>query len=216
MEWINKLSKDYHQTATDLCHIMKKQGSDKGLGWHNYTTLYSILFSHMRHTPIHFFEVGLGTNNIHVPSNMGANGIPGASLRGWKEYFDHADTKVYGADVDKGILFQEPNIWTYYVDQCNAETIATMWNQIPEEQFDVVLDDGLHRFDANWNFFVHSVHKVKKGGFYIVEDLLPETARQFRERLQDIQAKYNPSFLDVIQIPHSTNDADNTVFVMQL
>lgn len=60
---------------TELCSIMQKYGSDKGhsqnKGWHNYTTLYSSLFTPIRNKEINIFELGLGTNNTDVPTNMG-------------------------------------------------------------------------------------------------------------------------------------------------
>ena len=33
---------------TELCEIMKRNGSDKGLGWHNYTVIYDFLFNSKR------------------------------------------------------------------------------------------------------------------------------------------------------------------------
>jgi len=210
-----ELVKDYHKQVTDLCLIMKKRGSDKGLGWHNYTTLYSILFNKIRDNPISFFEVGLGTNNIYIPSNMGLNGIPGASLKGWKEYFSNKNTMIYGADIDRNILFQEENIKTFYTDQLNSQSIREMWEKIPEEM-DVILDDGLHTFDANWNFLLHSIHKLKKGGIYIIEDLLKDTVDKFNSKLNMIKSMFNPSFIEVINIPHETNLTDNNVFILIL
>ena len=77
---------------TELCKIMGKSGSDKGNinlsnTAHNYTILYDYLFSHLKDKEIRLFELGLGTNNPNLPSSMGINGVPGASLYGWKEYF---------------------------------------------------------------------------------------------------------------------------------
>ena len=211
----DKLATPYHEIDTELCHMMKAHGSDKGLGWHNYTTLYTLLFEELRHQPISFFEVGLGTNNTSIPSNMGPNGVPGASLRGWQQYFDHPDTKIYGADVDTGILFHDRNIATFYVNQLQGDTIKHMWSQIPGEM-DVILDDGLHTFEANWSFLQNSIHKLKKGGIYVVEDLVQDTANRFRAKIEELRTTYNPSFIDVVVIPHSYNQADNVVFVMKL
>jgi hypothetical protein len=91
--------------ATELCKIMSAHGSDKGGGWHNYTLLYDFLLHERRSQVRSVFEVGIGTNNLDVPSNMGAGGRPGASLRGWREYFSQA--QIFGADVDQRILFSE-------------------------------------------------------------------------------------------------------------
>src|SRR5215469_12507693 len=100
---------------TRACYIMAKYHSDKASRWHNYTTIYSALFNGRRHQPLRIFELGLGTNNPDLPSTMGVPGRPGASLRGWREFFPHAH--VYGADIDTTILFQEARIKTFPCDQ---------------------------------------------------------------------------------------------------
>ena len=76
---------------------------------------------------------------------MGTYGKPGASLRMWRDYFYNAN--IYGADIDKGILFNEDRINTYFVDQLDSETIKSMWNNIGLKDFDIIIDDGLHEVD---------------------------------------------------------------------
>ena len=138
---------------TPLCEIMSKFGSDKGNDTHhNYTRLYNYIFSAYREKPINLFEVGLGTNNLNVQSNMGLEGKPGASLYGWREYFFNAN--IYGADIDKNILFDSKNIKTFFIDQLNTETIKVLFDQtLKDIEFDIIIDDGLHTFEANSNFF---------------------------------------------------------------
>src|SRR5881296_3244622 len=97
-------------TPTRLCRVMTKNGSDKGRA-HNYTTAYSALFKDRYDEPLRILEIGLGSNNADVLSNMGEFGIPGASLRGWRELFPRA--LVYGADVDRRILFHVVQIKTF-------------------------------------------------------------------------------------------------------
>jgi hypothetical protein len=192
--------------ATELCHIMKKYGSDKGLGWHNYTLIYDKLFSKFIDKNINIFEVGLGTNNTDVPSNMGPNGKPGASLYGWREYFKNAD--VYGADVDTRILFESENIQTYFVDQLNKDTIDNLWSKIPVE-FDVIIDDGLHTFEANMSFLENSFHKLKKDGIYIIEDIVESKKYQFDEKLKSLGYTYQ-----ILSIPNPSNNHDNVLGII--
>ena len=80
--------------TTELCDIMNKYKSDKGLknnledySHHNYTCIYDYLFKNIKNNNLRIFELGIGTNNISLKSNMGINGVPGASLFGWEEYF---------------------------------------------------------------------------------------------------------------------------------
>jgi hypothetical protein len=90
---------------------MNKYGSDKGNGWYNYTIVYHELFKEMINNKLNIFEVGLGTNNPSFPNNMGTSGVPGESVRGWKEYFPNSE--IYGADIDEAILFEEARIHTF-------------------------------------------------------------------------------------------------------
>ena len=47
---------------------------------HNYHLVYSALFKNKNNVK-KILEIGIGTNNTKLISNMGQNGIPGASLR---------------------------------------------------------------------------------------------------------------------------------------
>ena len=140
------------ENNTELCNLMNTYGSDKGdpndTSFHNYTRYYYELFKDIRNEKLHIFELGLGTNNTNMPSNMGPNGKPGASLRGWRDFFPNAS--VYGADIDRDILFEEDRIKTFYCDQGSPEEIEKLWNH-PElqEEFDIILEDAYHSFDYN-------------------------------------------------------------------
>jgi hypothetical protein len=131
------------------------------------------------------FECGLGTNNPDLQGNMTVDGMPGASLRVWRDYFKNA--QVYGADIDKDILFQENRIKTFYVDQLNAPSIETMWKEIGIQNFDIIIDDGLHTTDANINSF----NKLKKNGIYIIEDVHILELNNIMEKLK----KFSPELV---------------------
>ena len=155
---------------TELCRIMTECGSDKGSGWHNYTLLYDFLFGQRRREIERVFELGIGTNFQDMPSNMGAMGRPGASLRGWRNYFPAA--KIVGADIDRRILFSDDRISTHYLDQLNPQTITAMWEQIEPGYIDVIIDDGLHTPEANACFMRNSIQKLRPGGYFIIEDIV--------------------------------------------
>ena len=64
--------------ATPLCEIMGRNNSDKGHinisnSWHNYTTFYYSLFKNITNNSLRVFELGIGTNNTCLVSNMGIN-----------------------------------------------------------------------------------------------------------------------------------------------
>jgi hypothetical protein len=73
---------------------------------------------------VHLLEIGLGTNNTDVVSNMGSEGVPDASLRAFRDYLPNA--RIYGAGIDKRILFEESRIKTYFADQTDLAAAARL------------------------------------------------------------------------------------------
>jgi SAM-dependent methyltransferase len=174
--------------AERLALLCDRQGSDKGsrdpsvrpYSWppHSYTDFYAMLFEHCRSHVRAVFECGLGTNNTSFTSNMGLKGRPGASLRVWRDYFPNAT--VVGADIDRGVLFEEERIRTHWVDQTNPAAIAAMWAAEPIDAFDLMVDDGLHEFAAGACLFEHSWRRLAPGGIYVIEDVGEKDLERYR------------------------------------
>jgi hypothetical protein len=196
--------------TTALCAMMNKYGSDKGGGWHNYTRLYHHLLHQAQLETRQVFELGLGTNNLDVPSNMGPTGRPGASLRGWREYFPNAH--IYGADIDKRILFSEERIKTFYCDQADPNSVGSLWSQVGDVSFDLIIDDGLHEFHANRVFMQNSLEKLARSGLYVVEDVGTTigTLLQWPEFLSGM-----PIHWAIVKLPSNTNSTDNCLILVR-
>ena len=206
--------------ATPLCALMEKLGSDKGnasgRGRHDYTTYYSALFARVRNEPLRIFEMGIGTNDVTIPSNMGAAGRPGASLRAWRTYFPRA--RVFGADIDKKILFKEDRIETFFCDMTQPEVIAAMWKEPAlSDPFDFMVDDGLHVFEAQVTLLEHSLHKLAKGGVYVVEDVIGQNIPRFEAKIRQWKERFASFDLAsrIIRIPNERNTEDNNLVVLQ-
>lgn len=192
------LFNDNNNIISKLCET---HGTDKGyinnysntFNWdrHAYSNFYFNLFNERRDDVKLVFEVGIGTNNPNLPRyNMGINYKPGSSLRVWKDYFKNAE--IYGADLDKTILFNnEDKIHTFYVDQLDSGSIKKMWDNIGKTNFDIIIDDGLHTYDANLNFFLNSFDKLKKNGIYIIEDVQYHYLITIHDKLR----QYNPNII---------------------
>jgi hypothetical protein len=198
---------------TDLCRIMTRYGSDKGTGRHNYTTVYHHLFANLRSKQVNLFELGIGTNNPNLASTMGMGGKPGASLRGWADFFRSG--QIFGADIDQDILFNEGRIKTFHCDQLRKNAIEEMWAMPPlRGEFDIVIEDGLHTFEANVSFLDNSLHKVRTGGYYIIEDVSQDDLQRWRERLQGYYSVAHPEFsFCLVSLPWLFNDSDNILLV---
>lgn len=206
-------------SSTDLCKIMAHYGSDKGhpiksSRIHDYTLFYDSIFKNIKNNQLRIFELGLGTNNTNIKSNMGLNGKPGASLYGWRHFFPNS--KIFGADIDKDILFTLPNIKTYYCDQTNPEIIKQMWEDpLLNENFDIIIEDGLHTFDANVCFFENSIHKLKENGYYIIEDIHDHNISLFDNKLKEWKKTYPNLTFNFVLNSHM-NRRDNNLLVIQL
>ncbi len=199
---------------TTMCRVMSRHGSDKGTK-HNYTTLYSVLFGDLRKKPLRIFELGLGTNNPDLVSSMGVYGRPGASMRGWRELFAHA--QVYGADIDRDILFSDDRIETFYCDQLDAGAIRDLWCLPPlREPMDIIIDDGLHTLEGNISFMNGSLEHLRPGGVYVVEDILSKALADWRSLLQSGYPERFPHHeFALIELPHTWNRHDNNLLIVR-
>ena len=191
-DFIIRYAKNQNSIFSSLCETY---GSDKGgiskdqprpYPWPalTYADFYSMLFGPLRTNVKRVFECGIGTNNPNLASSMGANGKPGASLRVWRDFFPNAH--IFGGDIDPNILFQEDRISSYYLDQTDGDSIKTFWEQVSHSDFDLIVDDGLHTFEAAISLFKNSHSKLSSQGIYIIEDVSPETWQRYIEYFGDL------------------------------
>ena len=205
----NYFDQRLYENKTELCQIMTFFGSDKGRGWHNYTTFYNFIFKDLQEKVQNVFELGLGTNNPKILSNMGGGGSPCGSLKGWREYFKNAN--VYGADIDRDILIQNHRIKTYYCDQTSPESIDDLKRNF-DFKFDIVIEDGLHKFEANKIFFENFISHVKDGGFFIIEDIGNDHIEEFQAYIELNRSKYR--YMELVKIPNKDNIWDNNLVIV--
>lgn len=156
--------------SRELGDVLNRNRSDKA-----NSHIYHLLYSHIlnkslkRHDKLNILEIGLGTNNPSLVSSMGNGGRPGASLYSWEEYLPNAN--VYGADIDKDILFNAGRIKTTYVDQMESKTFNDLQTAFGNPKYDMIIDDGLHSIGANLNTLLFGLEHVKTGGWVVIEDI---------------------------------------------
>jgi hypothetical protein len=167
------LTHEPHSNWEALSWLFNKYGSDKSTKNNLHTVYGPIIESFKDKATVTILEIGLGTNNVDVPSNMGTLGRPGASLYAFSEYLGDRGT-IFGADVDKEVLFNTGNIRTFYVNQLDMNSIIELGKV--SQGFDLIIDDGLHTFEANIKSLIALLPKLNKQGVLVIEDisLLPE------------------------------------------
>ena len=156
------------EAAREIKVYFDKYGSDKGSN--DYHKVYGPLLKN-RNEIRGILEIGMGTNNTDVVSNMALWGHPGASLRAFRDFLKSA--MIFGADVDKRILFEDERIKTFFVDQTDPATFAELGKSIPSN-LDLVIDDGLHSPNANLETLKFGLTKIRIGAWVVVEDIAPE------------------------------------------
>lgn len=157
-------SDEKRNAAAELKVLFDRFGSDKG------TTRYHMFYGSILvgRAVSDVLEVGLGTNNPSVVSNMGEKGQPGASLRAFRDFLPGA--RMYGADVDRDILFEEERIRTFFVDQTDPQSFLLLSDAIGHD-LDLIIDDGLHSPNANIATLFFGLQRLKVGGWLIIEDI---------------------------------------------
>lgn len=208
-------------TRTEMCEIFDQYGSDKAskpshgyLPGHNYSRFYFNLFKGLKYDEIRLFELGIGTRSNRFQSSMSEYGSPGASLRSWEQFFPNG--KIFGADIDEEVLFESERIKTFYCDQNDEKTIIEMWkNENLKKPFDIIIDDAVHDYHHNIKFMENSIHKIKIGGYYIIEDVNINLIPEWYEYRKKNKFKYENYLFEFIKLNCEHNIHDNNLIVLQ-
>lgn len=152
--------------ARQLSDLFDRHGSDKGteLG---YSSLYGPLLLRAK-VVRSILEIGMGTTHTDTVSHMSTDKKTGGSLRAFRDFCPQA--QIYGADIDRRILFQEARIQTFFVDQTSSEAFGQLAGQIPSSM-NLILDDGLHSPEANLQTLCFALPRLVPGGWVVIEDI---------------------------------------------
>jgi hypothetical protein len=146
--------------------LFDEYGSDKGSG-HEYHHIYAEILWNRKNLRI--LEIGLGSNRLEIPSNMGIHGKPGASLKAFQSLGDVKE--IIGLDIDKEVLFSDGKISTYQLDQVDRNSWRRVKQVIGNHGFDLIIDDGLHSPLANIITISECLEMLKVGGYLVTEDI---------------------------------------------
>ncbi len=162
-----------------LTDIANSHGTDKGTAgpsrhWraHNYTDVYEAYLWSWRDKAINLLEIGLGVPGGAWDAKIahGRNGVGGASMKTWSEYFPHA--RIFGIDINPASFLDTERISTHVVDQGSTSALDSFLEGIGDVSFDVIIDDGSHRPDHQQISLGRLFPRLRTGGLYFIEDLL--------------------------------------------
>ena len=125
---------------------------DHGNAGHDYLVTYEMILPQYKQADI-ILEIGVGC---------------GGSMYLWRDYFERA--RIIGLETNSGSLLRgEDRIMTLLgsgTDPAFTDTLHWV--------FDVIIDDGSHRLEDQRKSLQLLWPKLKKGGLYCIEDVLPD------------------------------------------
>lgn len=136
-----------------LDQLAIQHGADKGSLWHGYTRVYDTLFAPMRSKPIVLVEIGVQF---------------GASVKMWLDYFPRGS--IHGIDILEEFKTDHPRYTFHRADQRNPGALDEVIASLPGSP-DIIIDDGCHESSAIEASFRCLWKSLKKGGWYMIEDV---------------------------------------------
>jgi hypothetical protein len=150
---------------SELCDIAYKYGTDKcPQNKHHFTEFYYSMFSDRKYDVKKVVEIGIGKLLLRDEWQ-----IIGASLRMWRDFFPNAF--VYGADIDKELLFDDERIHAVYCDQTREYDLERLV-AVTGNDVDLFVDDGLHSWESQVFTANIIVPLLKSGSIYVIEDVI--------------------------------------------
>lgn len=173
---MKSLKQIYNEKYSVLC--------DKGTS-HCYIDIYENWFAPHREKEIVLLEVGI---------------LNGASISLWLDYFHNAK-EIHGIDKNKRAfkathLLDNPKVHLHFVD-IRSEKINDV---VKEKKFDIVIDDGSHKFGDQAKTIDIFKDKMNPGGMLIIEDVQsPEIGQKLHYNFPDF-------YLDDLQFLKNKKD----------
>ena len=86
-----------------------------------------------------------------------------------------------------------------------------MWNNIGIDNFDLIVDDGLHTFKAAICLFEESISKLSDNGIYVIEDFTISDLLKFKGYFED--KSYQVDYINLFR--HNSPLNDNCLIVIR-
>jgi hypothetical protein len=129
-----------------------------GHKWTHYFPIYQAIFGPLRRERLRILEIGIWH---------------GASLKLWRQYFEHPETQLVGIDIlSECMKFDAPEAGVHV--RIGSQADPAFLQRVVKEfgPFDLIIDDGSHRSSHIIASFNHLFAEgLKDSGIYFVEDL---------------------------------------------
>lgn len=206
---------NYNSTPNELCFIMDSNGSEigsyKDTTKYNYTKYYYSLFQELKNQVIKIFFVGIDTNKH--------NKKPGASLYGWRQFFNNAS--IFAIDCVPDNIIIDKKIISFFYDYTASKNLQEIWNiPILHEDMDIIfvnIPEKFHTIRCKQEVFIfeNSHYKLRPGGVFIIENIPNENVNFYQKQVEAWRKKYPSYAFRLFEIPNVKNNYDNRICTIQ-
>jgi cephalosporin hydroxylase len=127
------------------------------------------------------YEELYGDRRNEVESVLEVGVLKGGGLMSFADYFPNAT--IYGMDIDLDRISCVPQD---YLDNDRIILIpgdSTVTRIIEPYSFDIIIDDGSHKYHDQLATFQNLYPRLNAGGLYSIEDVEPDTPDDFFDKL---------------------------------
>ena len=166
---------------TRIAEAFSRFNTDKGPRRHSYHFAYADIFLNVEPTKI--LEIGVQQ---------------GRSIAAWQDLFPKAI--VHGVDIKKqDLIYPARDMPVFIGNSLDKRFIDTTL----DKDYDIIIDDGDHRPDAQWATFLNLKDSWKK--YYVIEDIISEQNEiVLRRRFRSVGIKnvvsYRSAFRGDVQV----------------
>jgi len=108
--------------------------------------------------------------------------------------------RIVALDIEAGALGHDvllhPRVWMVWADAYERAT----WRDLAGRNFDLVIDDCVHDPDRQLELFALVWPKVKLGGRYVIEDVVPARAQALAQNVRDLLPADIPVSVQVLDL----------------
>lgn len=194
---------EYFQSNPPLiCRCLAYNGGDKVGGWHNYGYLYYFLLEVFAPSHCTMLEVGDARSLWGRPGSKEAHPL-GGSIRAWREY---KGAIAVGAEIERSRQAASALDETVLI---NGRARVTLREQITQREYDVIIDNGFHHFDASVSLLEAAMPQLSKSGLHVIEAVPLGDIERWEAYLSSAG---NTAL--IMTIPSAVNDRDNCLIIV--
>lgn len=190
----------------------EKYPTDKGTD-HSYIEVYDELFEPYQNKQINFLEIGflLGSSLVLFNDYFENANITG--IDNWSEVLVNFDdgSQINLIDVCTAFKLYHPDIQVITCDSTDVYDVNLKINQT----YDIIIDDGKHTQDAQFETFKNFIPKLNKDGIYIIEDVAHYNVFALFHRIQKHIKKYSISISIEVKELYKGDRWDDILFIIR-